>query len=1227
MLRAVTSAVESLERRTMLTVFSNPATISIPDSGTATPYPSTIAVSGLTDTVIDVDVTLKGVTHTWPDDIDVLLVSPGGQKSILMSDCGGSSPVSGINLTFNDEAASSLPDESTLTTGSWKPTDAGFTETFTAPAPAGPYTANLGNFDGVSGNGTWSLYVMDDASGDFGSISSGWELNITTGITTDFGDAPAPYPTLLASNGARHTINPSVRLGSAVDFDPDGQPSAGALLDDTTGAPDDEDGVVFTSALIGGTNASVDITASTSGFLNAWIDFNADGDWADAGEQIFTNTALVGGLNSKTFAVPNTPPDVTYARFRFSTAAGLSFTGAAADGEVEDYAFGKISGNKWNDLNSNGMKDAIEPGLAGWTVYADLNNNSSIDAGEPTTVTDASGNYTISGLPPRSYAIREVLQANWTQTVPGSTNFGTPLVNVAGQGYTSVHPPDTVGDIGLTQYVQAINSATGAKITIYNKSGVVTVPQFNLSSLAATATGGSPYNGFGDGVVIFDDIADRWLIMEFETTGNELDIFLSKTATASNNGADWIQYRVNATNFPDYPKITVWPDAYLIGTNEGDNPVYAINRVAMLSGSGGLLTPIRRTTTDRPNWPFNHTMPVDFDGNTLPPGGAPGIFIRQVDDELTNPGGANPSNDFLELWEFHPDFVTPASSTYVLAQSVPIADFSLVSTGLDDIPQPGTGVELDGLDDVFMWKPQYRNFGAYQTLVGNFMVDDASTGPGQAGVRWFELRKSGGAWSVYQQGTIAPDADFRWCGAIAMDGSGNIALGYNVSNSSTVFPTLRYIGRRATDPLGTMPRGEFTLINGASADPSGRWGDYAAMSVDPVDDSTFWFTGEYMPAGGNWSTRIAAFTLTPSVGPGPQNVILAQGAAVANVNFANHFNGNGYWDAGGDAVNWTDPLNWSNDVLPTSSDDVVIDVNGVANIVLGSGAQSIRSLLSQENLTISGGSLTIAQGATENLSLTVSGSGTAFVNGPILSAAQLTVSGNGDIEVLTGGTRVIRTGGLSITGNGTIDLADNDLIVDYSVTSPIGSWNGSTYTEITGYIRTGRNSGSWSGTALTTSTPTSSLTGLGVSEASGALLINGTETGVFAGQTVDTTTVLVKYTYGGDAKLDGKLNVDDYGRIDSNIGLGPLGWYNGDFNYDGKVNVDDYGIIDTNIGVQGPPLEPQPPAAPPTPAPADSETAAAASPPQLNRPVTAGTEQKHRRDDTAEVLFARTPII
>jgi subtilisin family serine protease/subtilisin-like proprotein convertase family protein len=167
-----------------LPIFSNPNPITIPSSGTSTPYPSTINVSGLSGNINSLKVTLTNLSHTFPDDIDVLLVGPTGTKALLMSDVGGSSGVNNVTLTFDPTATSSLPDSGLITSGSYKATDVGTGDIFNAPAPGGPYGTDFSVFNNTNPNGTWSLYVMDDMGGDVGTIAGGWSLNIGTGAAT-----------------------------------------------------------------------------------------------------------------------------------------------------------------------------------------------------------------------------------------------------------------------------------------------------------------------------------------------------------------------------------------------------------------------------------------------------------------------------------------------------------------------------------------------------------------------------------------------------------------------------------------------------------------------------------------------------------------------------------------------------------------------------------------------------------------------------------------------------------------------------------------------------------------------------------------------------------------------------------------------------------------------------------------------------------------------------------
>jgi uncharacterized repeat protein (TIGR01451 family) len=230
-------------------------------------------------------------------------------------------------------------------------------------------------------------------------------------------------------------------------------------------------------------------------------------------------------------------------------------------------------------------------------------------------------------------------------------------------------------------------------------------------------------------------------------------------------------------------------------------------------------------------------------------------------------------SDRIEIFEFHVDWGVPANTTFALVQTLTPADFSsFLCAGLDNpeaalfqlcVEQPRGGTKLEAMTVWPMGPLQYRNFGTHEALVFNHTVD--VDGMGLAGVRWYELRRSGGSWLIHQQGTFSPPDGqdiHRWMGSIATDKAGNMALGYSVSNNgavSTVFPGVRYAGRLATDPLGEMPFGEITLVEGGTPSLNERWGDYSAMRLDPVDGCTFWYTTEYTPEDASQLTRVGAF--------------------------------------------------------------------------------------------------------------------------------------------------------------------------------------------------------------------------------------------------------------------------------------------------------------------------------------------------------------------------------
>jgi subtilase family serine protease len=249
-------------------------------------------------------------------------------------------------------------------------------------------------------------------------------------------------------------------------------------------------------------------------------------------------------------------------------------------------------------------------------------------------------------------------------------------------------------------------------------------------------------------------------------------------------------------------------------------------------------------------------LPADLDGPP-PPAGSPGYFV-QVDDDAW---GYAP--DQLQLWRFNVDWANPATSTFTGPSVMATAPFDSDMCGYSRncLPQPGTGVPVDAVADRLMYRLQYRNFGDHESLVVNHTVD--ADGNDHAGIRWYEIRDPQTSPFIYQQSTYAPDGDHRWMGSAAMDRNGNLALGFSVTGTAT-FPSIRYAGRLATDPLGVLAEGETTLVagSGSQTHSSGRWGDYSMMAVDPGDDCTFWYTQEYYASTSTqgWHTHIGVFS-------------------------------------------------------------------------------------------------------------------------------------------------------------------------------------------------------------------------------------------------------------------------------------------------------------------------------------------------------------------------------
>ena len=458
--------------------------------------------------------------------------------------------------------------------------------------------------------------------------------------------------------------------------------------------------------------------------------------------------------------------------------------------------------------------------------------------------------------------------------------IGAPKVNVAGITSNS-GPPDTVGDVGRNHYIQMVNAT---QFRIFNKDG--TAP---AGAAGAAQNFGALWPALhpcaanvGDPIVVYDHFADRWLLSQFANP-NQMCIAISQTPDPTAN--TWFLYTFNTLVFPDYPKIGVWPDGYYMSTYESPNlGVYVFDRANMLLGNAAGFVKTTISSLGAPGVRDTRILPVDVDG-PAPPANTPGVFVRTVDNQQ-DPG----TNDRIEVYEAAVNWTTNAL-TFTLVDTLTPTAFDIMTCnragqGIRScIPQPNQIDTLDALSNRPMMQLKYRNFGTHQAMVFNQTIDVAGSiqpvlgfTPANevAGVRWYELRKTAANWAIEQQGTYAPQANgatldnqllHRWMGSMAIDRFGNFGLAYSIVNSDptalqSVFPGLRYTGRRADDVAGLLPQGERVILNGlgpqgngdAVVDPQ-RWGDYSALSVDPVDDCTFYFTSH----GVGGITRVASF--------------------------------------------------------------------------------------------------------------------------------------------------------------------------------------------------------------------------------------------------------------------------------------------------------------------------------------------------------------------------------
>ncbi len=482
----------------------------------------------------------------------------------------------------------------------------------------------------------------------------------------------------------------------------------------------------------------------------------------------------------------------------------------------------------------------------------------------------------------------------WDPTVQATTGnapgkeIPATLVSFNGQpNINFVTPPDPNAAVGPNHVVAMCNLT----FQIFDKSGNSLFGPANNNTLWAGFGGACQTSNSGDPVVLYDREADRYLLSQFTATSAPYMECIAISTTNDPTGSYYRYAFSTGNNFPDYPKAGVWPDAYYFSTREFANGVtfvgagaYALNRAQAIAGNPNpqlisfLVPPVGGGANVG-----DGLLPSDMDGSNPPPNGSPNFYVGSQDNN--GPYGA--TSDALNLYRFHADFNNPGNSSFTLASTIPVAPFNSIlamcNGGRACIPQPNTSTKIDhqGYRQRPLFRLAYRNFGDHESLVTNQSVS-AGNGPNGevSGIRWWEVRNPNGSPSIFQEGTYAPgltDGIHRWMGSIAMDGQGNMALGYSASNGSNpaVFPSVWYTGRLANDPLGTLPQGEGSIIDGTGSltSTASRWGDYTSLTIDPTDDQTFWYCNEWVPTTSStgWVLRIGSFKLATG---GGQNINL-----------------------------------------------------------------------------------------------------------------------------------------------------------------------------------------------------------------------------------------------------------------------------------------------------------------------------------------------------------------
>jgi hypothetical protein len=454
------------------------------------------------------------------------------------------------------------------------------------------------------------------------------------------------------------------------------------------------------------------------------------------------------------------------------------------------------------------------------------------------------------------------MRDNVLQEFMGNRITDSAIINIDGmKNPNNSNVPDTDGDVGIDHYIQIVNFS----FAIWDKQGNLLYGPMKNQTLWSNLSLNIQYDF--DPIVLYDHLSNNWFISTVAKSNDGIFNYylLIGVSISQNPLSGWNVWAYGMNELPDYPKYGLWPDGYYLTVNLFEAESYAwegvgvgiFDREAMINGMDDpdLIFFTIEAANDNPHLDPYNILPAELDGNP-PPEGTPNYLCYMKDDTWGF------ENDYLSIWACSADWETPENSTLTEISQLVTEPFDSNVDNFTYITQPETTRNLQSLGNKLMFSLKYRHFGNYSRMVTNHTVD--VNNEDHAGIRWYELQQDEEDWYINQQGTYAPDSVNRWMGSIAMDEPGNIALVYSVSDKFT-FPSIRYTGRLNDDPTGIMTVSEESIVKGGGYQSStmSRWGDYSMMSIDPVDNFTFWYTQEYYKTSSlnGWSTRIASFRI------------------------------------------------------------------------------------------------------------------------------------------------------------------------------------------------------------------------------------------------------------------------------------------------------------------------------------------------------------------------------